>query len=54
MKEIIKNIDKRNEVINELNTLKLHLINIGDTDTNPNAIDVLNDAINELTKYNIL
>ena len=40
---------KRKEIINELEILKQHLIDIGDVDTNPNAIEVLNDAINELS-----
>ena len=40
---------KRQEIINELEILKQHLIDIGDVHTNPNAIEVLNDAIEELS-----
>ena len=39
---------RRQEIINELNILKHHLINIGDVDTNPNVIQVLDDTIVEL------
>ena len=39
---------KRQEIINELNILKHHLINIGDAYTNPNALQVLDDTIVEL------
>ena len=39
---------KRQELINELEILKQHLIDINDVDTNPNAIEVLNDVIKEL------
>ena len=39
---------KRQELINELEILKQHLINIGAVDTNPNAIEVLDDVIKEL------
>jgi hypothetical protein len=40
----------RKEMINELEILKQHLIDIGDVDTNPNAIELLNDVIKELNK----
>jgi len=40
---------KRQELINELEIIKQHLINISDVDTNPNSIEVLNDVINELS-----
>lgn len=39
---------KRQEIIKELEILKQHLIDIGDVDSNPNTIEVLNDAIDEL------
>tara|TARA_B100001057_G_scaffold143322_1_gene143014 strand:+ start:4192 stop:4326 length:135 start_codon:yes stop_codon:yes gene_type:complete len=41
---------KRQELINEIEILKQHLIDIDDVDTNPNATEVLNDVINELKK----
>tara|TARA_R110002012_G_scaffold78746_1_gene200590 strand:- start:10084 stop:10215 length:132 start_codon:yes stop_codon:yes gene_type:complete len=40
---------KRQEMINELEILKQHLIDIGDVHTNSNAIEVLNDVIKELS-----
>jgi hypothetical protein len=40
---------KKEELINELEILKQHLIDIGDVHTNPNAIEVLNDAIEQLS-----
>jgi len=40
---------KRQEIIDELRVLKQHLINIGDVHTNPNAMELLDDAINELS-----
>jgi hypothetical protein len=40
---------KRQEIIDELEILKQYLIDIGDEDTNPNAIGVLDDAIQEIT-----
>ena len=40
----------RKEMINELEILKQHLIDIGDVDINPNSIEVLNDVIKELNR----
>jgi hypothetical protein len=42
-------IDK-NEVVKELEVLKKHLKDIGDTETNPNSIEVLDDAIELIKK----
>ena len=42
-------ITKRQEIIDELEILKQHLIDIGDVEGNPNVIEVLNDAIEELS-----
>lgn len=40
---------KIQELINELEIIKQHLINISDVDANPNSIEVLNDVIKELS-----
>ena len=40
---------KRQEIIKELEILKQHLIDIGDIHTNPNAIEVIDNAIEEIT-----
>ena len=43
------NIMTQEELIAELEILKQHLIDIGDVHTNPNAIEVIDNAIEEIT-----